>query len=147
MHKRKPAGKSRSRPFSPTLAHSRLLFARLNAAYPDAKCALDHRNAFQLIVATILSAQCTDARVNLVTPVLFARYPDAFALARATQSDVEEIIRSTGFFRNKAKSLIAMAQALVAGHHGYCRALGGRLRTSCWATRSASTRESRWTPT
>lgn len=118
VQKRKPAGTSRSRPFSPTLAHSRLLFARLHAAYPDAKCALDHRNAFELIVATILSAQCTDARVNLVTPVLFARYPDAFALARAAQSDVEEIIKSTGFFRNKSKSLIAMAQALVAGHHG-----------------------------
>ena len=118
VQKRKRATKSRSRPFPPVPARSRLLFDRLRAAYPDAKCALDHRNAFELIVATILSAQCTDARVNLVTPVLFARYPDAFALARAAQSDVEEIIKSTGFFRNKAKSLIAMAQALVAGHHG-----------------------------
>jgi endonuclease-3 len=116
--KRKPAGTFRSRPFSPTLARSRLVFDRLRTEYPDAKCALDHRNAFELIVATILSAQCTDARVNMVTPVLFAKYPDAFALARASQSEVEEIIKSTGFFRNKAKSLIGMAQALVAAHHG-----------------------------
>jgi endonuclease-3 len=94
------------------------LLRRLKAAYPDATCALDHRNAFQLIVATILSAQCTDARVNMVTPSLFARYPDAHALAAARQEDVEEIIRSTGFFRNKAKNLIAMAQALVERHGG-----------------------------
>jgi endonuclease-3 len=94
------------------------LLHRLKAAYPDATCALDHQNAFQLIVATILSAQCTDARVNLVTPALFARYPDAHALAAARQEDVEEIIRSTGFFRNKARNLIAMAQALVERHGG-----------------------------
>jgi endonuclease-3 len=91
---------------------------RLKAAYPDAKCALDHRNAFELVVSTILSAQCTDVRVNLVTPVLFARYPDAFALARADQADVEEIIKPTGFFRNKTRSLIGMARALVAEHGG-----------------------------
>lgn len=94
------------------------LLRRLKAAYPDATCALDHQNAFQLVVATILSAQCTDARVNLVTPALFARYPDAHALAAARQEDVEELIRSTGFFRNKAKNLIAMAQALVERHGG-----------------------------
>jgi endonuclease-3 len=108
----------RSRRFPPIPARSRLLLERLKQAYPAARCALDHRNAFELIVATILSAQCTDARVNMVTPVLFARYPDAFALARADQADVEEIIKSTGFFRNKAKSLIRMAQALVAEHGG-----------------------------
>jgi endonuclease-3 len=94
------------------------VFARLRAAYPEARCALDHRNAFELLCATILSAQCTDARVNLVTPALFAKYPDAFALARAKQPALEEVIRSTGFFRNKAKSLIGMAQALVARHGG-----------------------------
>jgi endonuclease-3 len=94
------------------------LLRRLKTTYPDATCALDHQNAFQLIVATILSAQCTDARVNMVTRSLFARYPDAHALAAARQEDVEEIIRSTGFFRNKAKNLIAMAQALVARHGG-----------------------------
>ena len=91
---------------------------RLEREYPDAHCALNHRNAFELLCATILSAQCTDARVNLVTPVLFRKYPDAHALARARTPALEEIIRSTGFFRNKAKSLIGMAQALVADHGG-----------------------------
>jgi endonuclease-3 len=99
-------------------ARASQLLQRLKLAYPDAKCALDHRNAFELICATILSAQCTDARVNMVTPVLFARYPDAFALAQASLVDVEEIIRSTGFFRNKARSLAGMARALVADHDG-----------------------------
>ncbi|HET9039372.1 MAG TPA: endonuclease III [Gemmatimonadales bacterium] len=94
------------------------ILTRLRAAYPDAQCALDHRDPFELLCATILSAQCTDARVNLVTPVLFARYPTAESLARAKQSDLEAIIKSTGFFRNKAKSLIGMAQALVADHGG-----------------------------
>jgi len=90
----------------------------LRRAYPGAACALTHGNAFELLAATILSAQCTDIRVNLVTPALFARYPDASALAAARQGDVEALIRSTGFFRNKAKNLIAMAQALVAEHGG-----------------------------
>jgi endonuclease-3 len=94
------------------------ILTRLRAAYPDAQCALDHRDPFELLCATILSAQCTDARVNLVTPTLFARYPTAESLARAKQSEVEAIIKSTGFFRNKAKSLIGMAQALVADHGG-----------------------------
>lgn len=91
---------------------------RLKHAYPDARCALDHRNAFELLVATILSAQTTDVRVNLVTPKLFSRYPNAAALARARQADVEAIIKSTGFFRNKARSIIGMAQAVVADHKG-----------------------------
>jgi len=90
----------------------------LAATYPDAHCALDHAGPFQLLAATILSAQCTDKRVNMVTPALFARYPDPPALARAKQDDVEEIIRSTGFFRNKATNLIAMAGALVDRHGG-----------------------------
>ena len=94
------------------------LYAVLASTYPDTHCALDHANPFQLLVATILSAQCTDKRVNMVTPVLFARYPDAASLARAKQEDVEEIIRSTGFFRNKATNLIAMAGALVDRHGG-----------------------------
>jgi endonuclease III len=94
------------------------LYDVLASAYPGAHCALDHANPFQLLVATILSAQCTDKRVNMVTPVLFATYPDAAALARAKQEDVEEIIRSTGFFRNKATNLIAMAGALVDRHGG-----------------------------
>jgi endonuclease-3 len=90
----------------------------LRAAYPDAHCELDHDGPFQLLAATILSAQCTDARVNLVTPALFARFPDAARLAAAPQEEVEEIIRSTGFFRSKAKSLRGMASALVADHGG-----------------------------
>ena len=94
------------------------IIALLKEAYPDARCALDYRNAYELLSATILSAQCTDARVNLVTPTLFARYPTPFELARAQPEDVEEIIRSTGFFRNKTKSLIGMARAVVADHGG-----------------------------
>jgi len=96
----------------------RTILRRLRQAYPEAGCALVHRDAFELLCATILSAQCTDARVNLVTPVLFRRYPTSAALARARTPDVEEIIRSTGFFRNKAKSLIGMAQSVVADHGG-----------------------------
>ena len=95
-----------------------LILQRLKATYPDAHCELDARNAFELLAATILSAQCTDVRVNLTTPALFARYPDAAALAQAEQADVEALVRSTGFYRNKAKNLIAMAQALVANHGG-----------------------------
>ncbi len=95
-----------------------LYYDRLTETYPDAHCALDHRNAFELLAATILSAQCTDARVNMVTPSLFKHYPTAHELADAAQEDVEEIIRSTGFFRSKAKSLIGMARALVERHDG-----------------------------
>jgi endonuclease-3 len=95
-----------------------LILSRLRNAYPGAACALHHQSPFELICATILSAQCTDARVNLVTPELFARYPTPAALARARPADVEDIIRPTGFFRNKTKSLIGMAQALVADHGG-----------------------------
>ncbi|MEK7703319.1 MAG: endonuclease III [Myxococcota bacterium] len=94
------------------------LLAQLREAYPGATCALHHRSPFELLVATILSAQCTDERVNRVTPALFARYPTPSALARATQEDLEGLVRSTGFFRNKAKNLIAMSQQLVERHHG-----------------------------
>ncbi len=94
------------------------MIRRLKAEYPDAHCELDHRNAFELLCATILSAQCTDARVNLVTPALFERYPGPGALADARQEDVEAIIRPTGFFRNKAKSLLGMARAVVEHHLG-----------------------------
>lgn len=94
------------------------VFARLHRAYPDAHCALDHRNPFELLAATILSAQCTDVRVNLVTPDLFRAYPTPAALAAAKQKDVEAIIRSTGFFRNKAANLIAMARAIGSEHGG-----------------------------
>jgi endonuclease-3 len=94
------------------------VFSRLKALYPDARCALDYRNPYELLSATILSAQCTDVRVNQVTPAFFARYPTPFDLAQANPADVEELIKSTGFFRNKTKSLIGMAQAVVAEHNG-----------------------------
>jgi endonuclease-3 len=81
--------------------------------YPEARCELDHTNPFELLAATILSAQCTDARVNMVTPVLFAAFSDAAALAAADPAVVEEIVRSTGFYQAKTRSLIGMAQALV----------------------------------
>jgi endonuclease-3 len=99
-------------------ARARDILARLEAAYPEAHCALEHADPYQLLVATILSAQCTDVRVNLVTPALFARFPDACALATGTQEEVEELIRSTGFFRNKARNLVAMAAAVVEQHGG-----------------------------
>lgn len=86
--------------------------------YPDAHCELAFVDAFQLGVATILSAQTTDVRVNMVTPGLFQRYPDAEALANAQQKDVEQIVRSTGFFRNKAKNIIGFARGLMADHDG-----------------------------
>ncbi len=91
---------------------------RLEKIYPDARCELNYRNAYELLIATILSAQCTDKRVNSVTPQLFARYPTADDLAKAPLPAVEEIIRSTGFFRAKAKSITGCAQALVANHGG-----------------------------
>lgn len=91
---------------------------RLEETYPDAKCSLDHRNPYELLVATILSAQCTDARVNMVTPDLFARFPDPASLAEAEREDLESRIKSTGFFRNKSKSLLGMARAVVDKHRG-----------------------------
>jgi len=91
---------------------------RLEETYPDAKCSLDYRNPYELLVATILSAQCTDVRVNMVTPDLFARFPDATTLADAEQEDLENRIKSTGFFRNKTKSLLGMARAVVDKHRG-----------------------------
>ena len=99
----------------PRLDKSRLaaLLGGLGTLYPDATCELDHQNAYQLLVATILSAQCTDARVNLVTPEVFRRWPRPEDLGDASQAAVEKVIKSTGFFRNKAKSLRGMAAALV----------------------------------
>jgi len=94
------------------------ILARLRREYPDAHCELDYRTPFQLLVATILSAQCTDARVNLVTPALFERYPDPADLATADPREVEALIRSAGFFRIKARNLVGMARALVADHGG-----------------------------
>ncbi len=88
------------------------MVALLAQEYPDAVCALGHRNAYELLTATILSAQTTDERVNMVTPALFAKYPTAADLAKADPSDVEELIKSTGFFRSKTKSIVGMASAL-----------------------------------
>ena len=90
----------------------------LGRAYPDARCALHFGDAFQLLVATILSAQCTDERVNMVTPALFKKYPGAQALARARTPSLEKEIRSTGFFRAKSRSLLGMARGLVEKHGG-----------------------------
>lgn len=86
--------------------------------YPDAHCALVHKNAFQLLIATILSAQCTDKMVNKVTPILFARFPDAPSMADAEPAELEAIIKPTGFYHNKARNIIACAQALVNDHQG-----------------------------
>ena len=94
------------------------IYRLLHAAYPDASCALDHRNPYELLVATILSAQCTDKRVNMVTPELFAKYPDARAMSEANPEELEEIIRTTGFFRNKTKSLLGMSRAVSDAHGG-----------------------------
>jgi endonuclease-3 len=94
------------------------ILARLLPAYPDHRIALDHDNPFQLLVATILAAQCTDERVNQVTPALFRRYPDARHLAAAELPELEEMVRTTGFFRNKARAIKAMATALVEAHGG-----------------------------
>jgi endonuclease-3 len=99
-------------------ARARKIVARLKQEYPDATCALHHHSALELVVATILSAQCTDARVNMVTPHLFAKYRTAADYAAADPRVLEKEIQSTGFFRNKTKSIIGMAQALVERHRG-----------------------------
>jgi endonuclease-3 len=94
------------------------ILARLHAEYPDARCALDHRNALELLVATILSAQCTDERVNKVTPALFTRYPDARAFAEADREELETMIHSTGFYRNKAKNIQEACRRIVEVYDG-----------------------------
>jgi len=99
-------------------ARARRVIRGLKKLYPDADCALAHSNPLELLVATILSAQCTDDRVNQVTPALFREYPDAKAYAKADQAVLETRIKSTGFFRNKARSLVALGQALTERHGG-----------------------------
>ena len=91
---------------------------RLKREYPDARCALTHRNPFELLVATILSAQCTDKRVNMVTPALFEQFPLPSAMGQSDIDELEELIRTTGFFRNKARALKGLGQALVEDHDG-----------------------------
>jgi endonuclease-3 len=97
---------------------ARTVVRRLTKAYPDARTELDHRSAWQLLVATILSAQSTDKGVNMVTPSLFARYPTPAALADANPDDVEVLIKSTGFFRNKTKSIMGAARAITERQGG-----------------------------
>lgn len=94
------------------------ILRRLKKAYPDATCALTHSNAWELTVATILSAQCTDVRVNKVTPELFAKYPTPTDLANANELELQQDIRTTGFFRNKAKSIIGAAKTLIGKFGG-----------------------------
>lgn len=112
-----PPARRPKRPRTPK-GRARETAARLALEYPDALCELDHTDPFELLAATILSAQCTDARVNMVTPELFARYPTAGDLAQADPGDVETIVRSTGFYASKTKNLIGMASALVERFDG-----------------------------
>ena len=103
----------------PAIKHrARKVLRILARLYPDAHCALDFKTPLELLIATILSAQCTDVRVNLTTPALFARYPNAAAYAKADLGDLENLIRSTGFFRNKAKSIRNCSRILVEKHGG-----------------------------
>jgi endonuclease-3 len=121
---KKPALARRKRAKRPRIAkgalgpHATEIFSRLKGAHPDAHCELDHETPLQLLMATILSAQCTDKRVNMVTPLLFKTYPGAQSLADAQPEQLEELIKSTGFFRNKTKSLIGLGKALVERHNG-----------------------------
>ncbi len=117
VHRPRPRPRTRETP-AQLRARTRKIVARLGRAYPDATCALHHRSALELLVATILSAQSTDARVNMVTPALFAKYRTAADYAAANPAALEQEIHSTGFFRNKTKSIIGMAQALVERHGG-----------------------------
>ena len=128
------------------------IFERLHRAYPDARCALNFESPYQLLVATILSAQCTDKRVNMVTPELFRRYATPEALAAAKSEELEEIIKSTGFFRSKSRSLIGMATGIADKYGGVVPsrwsssssylASAARRRTSFSGTRSIATRAS-----
>jgi endonuclease III len=100
------------------IARARKVVKSLYKLYPDAKCSLDHETPFQLLIATMLSAQCTDARVNMTTPALFAKYPTAQDMAKADVGDLEQLVRSTGFYKNKAKNIKACSQSLVEKYNG-----------------------------
>jgi len=124
--KQKPAGaaatrghaKRRKKRGAALKSHALEILARLKVEYPDAHCELDYGTPLQLLIATILSAQCTDKRVNMVTPELFRTFPDASSLASAEPEKLEDLIRSTGFFRNKARSLLGMSAAVEERHGG-----------------------------
>lgn len=123
VRKRAPAATlvakpKRTRRFAPAKVRAPEIFRRLYAEYPDAACALDHRNPYELLVATILSAQCTDKRVNIVTPALFAKYPSPAAMSEANPEELQEMIKSTGFFRNKTKSLLGMSSRVTSQYGG-----------------------------
>jgi endonuclease III len=111
-------GKVGARPDSEKKAQAGRVLRRLKADYPGATCALENETPFELLVATILSAQCTDARVNMVTPELFRRWPTAREMAGAPIQQLEKVIQSTGFFRNKAKNIKAASQGIVEKHGG-----------------------------
>lgn len=115
-----PRKKATAKPVRGALAKVRVdaILKGLDEAYPDAVCALDHRTPWELLVATILSAQCTDVRVNMVTPELFRRFPTPAAMAKASLPQLEELIRTTGFFRNKAKSIQGAAKKIIAEFGG-----------------------------
>jgi endonuclease-3 len=123
---RKKPARTKTKRASPGLAFGRgpnpervkAILLRLDEAYPAATCALRHENAFQLLISTILSAQCTDERVNMVTPGLFKKYPSPGAFAYANPRDIENEIRSTGFYRNKTKSIIGASKKIVEEFHG-----------------------------
>lgn len=116
--KARRAGRPKREGPAMTKARAARILDILERTHPEAECALSHQSPYQLVMATILSAQCTDQRVNMVTPSLFRRYPTPAALATADPTELEGIIRSTGFFRAKARSLIGCAKALVATHGG-----------------------------
>ena len=114
----RPAPRGPASRRAPAAVRAPEIFKRLHETYPDAHCALDFQSPYQLLVATILSAQCTDKRVNMVTPALFRRYATPEALAAAKPEELEEMIKSTGFFRNKARSLVGMSTAIAEQHGG-----------------------------
>ena len=114
----RPTARPRRIPKKQLPLHAEALYGRLERQYPDARCELDYQTPFQLLVATILSAQCTDKRVNMVTPSLWQRYDSVAALAAAPPEEMEALIKSTGFFRSKTKSVLGMANALLERHAG-----------------------------
>ena len=116
--KKRPRAAKRGTKATPPPERAAEIYKRLEEHYPNAHCALDFKTPFQLLVATILSAQCTDKRVNMVTPALFKRYPTPAAMSEAKPEELEEMIKSTGFFRNKTKSLLAMSRAVAEEHGG-----------------------------
>lgn len=116
--RQKSAKHGRTRPREERETRVLEVIRRLKRAYPDSRCSLDYGSPFQLLVATILSAQCTDERVNIVTPALFAKYPDAHAMAKAEPAELERVVHSTGFYKSKARNIIAASRAILEEHDG-----------------------------